>query len=79
LHADEADEPRIRLLDPPDHPDRDHGVALVIGMDLDHNLGAEHAALGEIRRDAVKAGERVRLDPGLPPLESHSRRRNATA
>ena len=70
LHADEADEAGFCTLDPPDDPvDRDHRVALVIGPDLDRDLGAECLALSQIRRDAVKTSERVRRDPGFPPLD----------
>ena len=70
LHADEADEPGIGALDPPDDaPHRDDGVALVIGADLDRDVGAERAPLGQIRRDPVKTGERIRRDPRFPPLD----------
>src|SRR5439155_21234622 len=70
LHADEADEPGIGFLDPPDDPaDRDHRVTFVIGPDLDRDLRSERMALGQIRRDAVEAGERIRRDPRFPPLD----------
>src|SRR5207237_5409855 len=44
-------------------------VALVIGVDLDRDIGSERAPLGQIRRNAVEAGERIRRDPRLPPLD----------
>src|SRR5439155_44612 len=69
LHAHEADEPGIGAPDPPDDAlHRDDRVALVIGVDLDRDIGSERAPLGQIRRNAVEAGERIRRDPRLPPL-----------
>ncbi len=42
LHADQAHEPAIGRLDAPDDAlDRDHRVALVIGVDLDRDIGTE--------------------------------------
>ena len=70
LHADQAYEPGIGAFDPPNDPlDRDDRVALVIGLDVDHHIGSERAPLGQIRRNAVEAGERIRRDPGFPPLD----------
>ena len=70
LHADQADEPGLGVLDAPDDPlDRDDRVALVIGVDFDRDIGAERAALGDIGGDAVKTGQRIRRDPGFPPLD----------
>ncbi len=70
LHADEADEPGVGRLDPPDDAaNRDNGVALVIGLDLDRDIGAERPPRRQLAGDAVETGKRVRRDPGLPPLD----------
>lgn len=81
LHPEETDEPGIGGFDAPDDlADRDDGVALVIGADVDRNVRPERAAPGDVGRDAVEAGERIRRDPRFSTTGSHSRRRrNATA
>ena len=49
--------------------DRNPDVHLVVGVDLDRDVLAEHLAVGAILRDGIEAGHRVRRDPGLPPLD----------
>ena len=70
LHADETDDPGTRALDPPDDAaHRNDCVAFVIGPDLNRNIGAERAAPGQIHRDAVETGQRIRRYPAFPPLD----------
>ena len=60
LHPDEADEPAIRRLDTArDLFYRDDRVALVVGVDFDRDIGAEHLVGGRVLSDGVKAGQRV--------------------
>ena len=70
LHADQADEARAGGADLSDRAlDVDDGVALVIGVDLDIDVGAEHLRLGALGQQAVDAREAVRRDRGAPPLD----------
>ena len=70
LHPDQADQPGIGRGDAAgDLLYRDDGVALVIGVDVDLDIGAEHPAGGDVLGQRIKAGERIRRDPRPHPLD----------
>ena len=47
----------------------DDGVALVAGIDLDIDVGAEHAVVGTLPHQPIDAGERVRRQGRAQPLD----------
>src|SRR5205807_9166649 len=57
------------LYPPRDALDRDDGVTLVIGVDLDPNIGPEHLPLCDVLGDRVEAGQRIGRDPRAQPLD----------
>ena len=71
LHADQAHQPEIAVVaEPPDQlVEGDQRVHLVVGVQHQFDLVPEHVPLRQVERQAVDGGERVRRDPGLPPLD----------
>jgi hypothetical protein len=71
LDPDQAHQARAAgpLEAPDDLVDRDHRVGLVVGVEDDVDVGSELAPLDHLERQAVEAGQRVRGDPGFPPLD----------
>ena len=70
LDPDEPDESAAVGLDALRHRlDVDDLVALVIGFELDVDVGAERLFLGASGQKPVDAGEAVRRDGGEPPLD----------
>ena len=47
----------------------DDGVALVAGIDLDVDVGTEHAVIGALPHQPIDAGERVRRQSRAQPLD----------
>src|SRR6202044_3052229 len=47
----------------------DDGVALVAGIDLDVDVGTEHAVIGALPHQPIDAGERVRRQGRAQPLD----------
>ena len=69
LNPDQPEKSAARSLYPPRRrPDVDDRVALVIGFDLDVDVGAESLPLGAAGQEPVDAGEAVRRDRGAAPL-----------
>jgi hypothetical protein len=60
LHADQPDHAAARRANPLGHgADVDGGVALVARLDLDIDVGAEHALARALRHQAIDAGQAV--------------------
>ncbi|HEV2189590.1 MAG TPA: hypothetical protein VGR70_20435 [Stellaceae bacterium] len=70
LHADEADDARVARLGQAggNRSNRHLDVDLVVAVDLDGDVIAEHLPIGAILGDRVQAGEGIGGDPGPPPL-----------
>ncbi len=70
LDADQTDEAGMagRLDAPRDSLDRDLDVHLVVGVDLDGDVLAQHPPVSAILGDGVKRCHGVRRNPSLPPL-----------
>ena len=78
LNPDEPDKSAARGLYPPGRrPHVDDRVALVIGFDLDVDVGAEGLLLGAAGQEPVDAGKAVRRDGGDGAIGSHSHRRHS--
>ncbi len=70
LHADQPDHAAARGTDAFGHGGHiDDGVALVAGLDLDIDVGAEHAVVGALPHQPIDAGERVRRQGRAQPLD----------
>src|SRR3984957_20832582 len=70
LNPDEPDKPlAVSLYSAGRRLDVDELVALVIGFDLDRDVGTERLLLGASGQESVDAGEAVRGDGGEPPLD----------
>ena len=70
LHADQPDHAAAGGADALGHRRHiDDGVALVAGVDLDVDVGAEHAVVGALPHQPVDAGERVRRQGRAQPLD----------
>src|ERR1700677_2038049 len=71
LNADQADDAAVsRLLDSRgDSFDRYLDVHLVVSVDLDRHILAEHALFRAIACDRMQASHRIGGDPRLPPLD----------
>ena len=70
LHADQPDHAAAGSADALRYGRHiDDGVALVAGLDLDIDVGAEHAVVGAFSHQPVDAGERVRRQGRAHPLD----------
>ncbi len=70
LHADQAHHATAGGADALRHGRHiDDGVALVAGIDLDIDVGAEHAVVGTLPHQPIDAGERVRRQGRAQPLD----------
>ena len=69
LHSDQTDKgPATRPADHPDDPSRpDTAIGLVVGVDADRHIGAEHLPSAGVFGETIEAGERVRGDRRLDP------------
>jgi hypothetical protein len=74
LYAHNADQSDgARLFDPPNYfLDRQDGIALVGGVDLDLDVLAQNLLLGGVTSKSVEASHRIGRDPGLGPLDDVS-------
>ncbi len=70
LHADQPDHAAAGGADALRHAlDIDDGVALVAGLDLDIDVGTEHALVGALLDQPIDAGEAVRRQRRAQPLD----------
>ena len=70
LHADQPDHAAAGGADALGHRRHiDDGVALVTGVDLDVDVGAEHAVVGAFPHQPIDAGQRVRRQRRAQPLD----------
>src|SRR6516164_11813897 len=71
LHPDQSDEGAatgsVNHADDPVGPDA--AVGFVIGVDADRHIRSKHLAPARVFGEAVEAGERVRRDRRLDPLD----------
>ena len=70
LDADQPDKPATRGADPAHNAfDVDGGVAFVVGLDGNLDIGTEDAVGGALRDQAIDAGKAVRRNAGAKPLD----------
>ena len=69
LHPDQRDHAAVGQDAARDRGNVDDGVALVVNLDLDVDLGAENAGFGAFGEQAIDARETVRRDRRAPPLD----------
>src|ERR1700748_1737389 len=69
LHADERDHPAVGKNPLRNRGEIDDGVALVVDLELDIDVGAENAPFRAFRQQSVDAREAVRRNGRAAPLD----------